>query len=112
MSFAYPGFTHCEKCGSTLSMNEAGLCERCKEKVLDECKKEVKMESNFTIIEASEFAQNEYGHCYGSSTLRISKEDIAALLNGKQLAWDDGEYTTFILFEDTELNTEVNTNLN
>lgn len=39
------------------------------------------MKSDFTIIENTSKAQDDYGHCYGSNTLRISKEDIAALLN-------------------------------
>lgn len=39
------------------------------------------MKSDFAIIESTRKAQDDYGHCYGSGTLRISKEDIAALLN-------------------------------
>ena len=39
------------------------------------------MGSSFTIIENTQKAQDEYGHCYGSSDLKISKEDIEALLN-------------------------------
>lgn len=31
MSFAYMGLTHCMNCGTSLDMNEHGLCSRCRE---------------------------------------------------------------------------------
>ena len=62
------------------------------------------MESNFEIIENTYNAQDEYGHCYGSETYNISKEDIEALLNGKQLATtiNCGEYSIFIKLSSKE----------
>ena len=45
--------------------------------------------SDFEIIENTEEAEDTYGHCYGSRTCEISRGDIEALLNGKQLATDD-----------------------
>ena len=32
MSFAYPGLTHCEKCGNPLKDDECFICQRCEEK--------------------------------------------------------------------------------
>ena len=54
--------------------------------------------SDFTIIENTPKARNEYGHRYGSEEFVITKEDIEALLNGKELACDVncGEYALFI----------------
>ena len=59
------------------------------------------MKSDFTIIENTEEAQNEFGHNYGSETYSISKQDIEALLNGKQLACEinGGEYSLFIVLK-------------
>ena len=50
------------------------------------------------ILEANEKAQDNYGHNYGSETIVLSKEHIQALVNGKMLAWNDREYTTFLVF--------------
>lgn len=58
--------------------------------------------SDFEIIEATKEAQDKYGHNYGSETLIITQEHIKALKNGKCLASDDGEYSTFIIFEKTK----------
>ena len=46
-------------------------------------------------------AQDEFGHNYGSATYYISKEDIQALLDGKQLACEinGNEYSLFIVLE-------------
>lgn len=56
--------------------------------------------SDFEIIENTKEAEDTYGRCYGSWTYRISRGDIEALLNGKQLATDNGEYTTFVVLEE------------
>lgn len=34
--------------------------------------------------------------CWGNTTFELSAEDIVALLNGKTLAGDNGEYGIFI----------------
>ena len=62
-------------------------------------------ESDFTIIENTREAQDEYGHNYGSETYNISLKDMYALFNGKQLACDinGNEYTLFIKISDEEL---------
>lgn len=62
------------------------------------------MKSDFEIIENSREAQNEFGHCYGSETHTISKEDIQALLDGKQLATtiNCSEYSIFIVLDDED----------
>lgn len=61
-----------------------------------------KSNSNFSIIENTQEAQDEYGHNYGSDTYYISKEDIQALLDGKQLACDinGNEYSLFIALKE------------
>lgn len=58
----------------------------------------MKDETTFEIIEDTQDAQNEFGHCYGSQTYRITKRQIEALLEGKQLATtiNAGEYSIFI----------------
>lgn len=60
--------------------------------------------SDFTIIENTREAENEYGHRYGSELFVITKKDIEALLKGKELACDIncGEYALFIVLEDKE----------
>ena len=57
--------------------------------------------SDFIIIENTSKAREEYGHRYGSEVFTISKNDIDALLSGKQLACDinGGEYSLFIILE-------------
>ena len=52
--------------------------------------------SDFTIIEDNDKAKKEYGLHYGVNECKISLEDIEALKQGKCLATDDGEYSTFI----------------
>ena len=37
--------------------------------------------SSFTVIENTDKARDEYGHCYGSENLIITKDDILALLD-------------------------------
>ena len=55
----------------------------------------------FTIIENTDEAQDKYGHLYGSATYEITKKDLEALLNGKQLATDiNDEYSIFIVLGD------------
>jgi len=54
------------------------------------------------ILEANEKAQDSYGHNYGSDTVVLSKEHLLALSNGKMLAWNDGEYSTFVVFSKEE----------
>lgn len=48
------------------------------------------------IIENTKQGEDTYGHGYGSNTVVITNEHIKALLNGKQLAFNDGEYSHFI----------------
>ena len=61
------------------------------------------MASDFEVIENSMKAQNKFGHCYGSETYIITKEDIQALLEGKQLAATiNDEYSLFIILDEEE----------
>lgn len=54
------------------------------------------------IIENTKKSQDEYGHRYGSSTVVLTDEQMKALKNGKQLAFDDGEYSTFLTMKEPE----------
>jgi hypothetical protein len=54
------------------------------------------------IIENTEEAQDIYGHWWGSSKLYLTKEMIDALLQGKCIACNDGEYATFVIYERKE----------
>lgn len=57
---------------------------------------EVNRVSELQIIENTKKAQDEYGHMWGSGHEIITKKQIRALLAGKQLAFEDGEYAHFI----------------
>jgi hypothetical protein len=52
-----------------------------------------------TILEATGKAAGEYGHGYGSDLIKLQPKHIEALLRGKMLAWNDSEYSTFVVFE-------------
>lgn len=52
------------------------------------------------IIENTCNAQDEYGHRCGSDWWKITREQIQALLDGKQLAFADDEYSSFISMEE------------
>jgi hypothetical protein len=51
------------------------------------------------IIENTEEAMNNYGHCWGSSKLCLTNEMLQALSDGKCIACNIGEYTTFVMLE-------------
>jgi len=55
------------------------------------------------IIENTYEAKKEYGFNYGANMIVISQYQLMALLNGKCLAWDDAEYSTFIELEKEEV---------
>ncbi len=48
------------------------------------------------IIENTILDQNKYGHLCGSEHILITDKHIKALKEGKQLAFNDGEYCTFL----------------
>lgn len=48
-----------------------------------------------TVIENTQKAQDKFGHGWGSEWNQLSENDIKALQDGKQLAFDDGEYAHF-----------------
>lgn len=54
---------------------------------------------NVKIIENTRQAKYEYGYMWGSDTFYLTLEMIEALLNGKCIAGDNGEYVTFIEME-------------
>lgn len=55
--------------------------------------------NNIMIIENTDKAKDEYGYMWGSDTFYLTREMIEALLNGKCVAGDNGEYVTFIEME-------------
>jgi len=52
--------------------------------------------SDVEIIENTQEARAKYGYRYGAQYLEITEKDMAALRDGKTLASNDGEYTTFL----------------
>lgn len=64
--------------------------------------------NHFDVIENTNKAQEEYGRCYGYETYGITRKQIQALLNGKQLATDInvGEYAIFVVLDEEDDNNE------
>ena len=60
--------------------------------------------NHFDIIENTNGAQQEYGQCYGYETYGITRKQIQALLDGKQLASDInlGEYAIFVVLDEED----------
>lgn len=58
--------------------------------------------SEVSVIEATDEAVMEYGLRFGTSKIVLTKEDLQALLDGKMLAWNDEEYSTFVVYEGEE----------
>lgn len=60
--------------------------------------------NHFDIIENTNEAQIEYGQCYGYETYGITRKQIQALLDGKQLATDInvGEYAIFVVLDEED----------
>lgn len=56
---------------------------------------------NVEIIEPSLEAIDDYGRYHGCDFIVLKKEHIQALLKGKSLAWNNGEYSTFVKVEDS-----------
>lgn len=51
------------------------------------------------IIETGQEAADRYGHGFGSDLIRLTREHISALEDGKVLAWQDSEYSTFVVLD-------------
>ena len=51
-----------------------------------------------TILPATQEATKKYGHCHGYEIIGLSEYHIQALKDGRMLAWNDGEYSTFLVF--------------
>ena len=52
--------------------------------------------SGMSIIPNTKKAQYEYGLLFGYDHILITEEHIKALREGKQLAFNDGEYSNFL----------------
>lgn len=55
-----------------------------------------------TVIENTEDAQKQYGYMHGSEIVGLTMDDIFELVRGKCLAFNDGEYSTFLVFKEGE----------
>lgn len=51
------------------------------------------------IIDNTDEAKDKYGHMYGSSTLELTEEQFQAIRDGKCIACNDGEYSTFVVLQ-------------
>lgn len=51
------------------------------------------------ILDNTKEARDKYGYAYGADTVLLTDAEIAALQNGKCLAFTDGEYNHFIIIE-------------
>lgn len=58
---------------------------------------------NIEILEASDEEREKYGHRFGSDTIVLSPEHIKALQDGKMLAWNDSEYSTFVVLANDQI---------
>lgn len=54
------------------------------------------------IIEPTDESMDKYGHRCCSDMIELSDKHIEALKAGKILAWNDGEYTTFVILKNEE----------
>lgn len=63
---------------------------------------ELEDEDRIEIIPATSESMDEYGHGHGSELVTLKQEHINAILSGKMLAWSDGEYVTFVVFDDKD----------
>lgn len=54
---------------------------------------------NVKIIDNTEQSKKEYGYMWGADTFYLTREMIEALLNGKCIVGDNGEYVTSIELE-------------
>lgn len=52
------------------------------------------------IIDPTQEAREEYGYNQGGRIAKLSEEQVKALLQGKSIAFTDGEYSTFLILED------------
>lgn len=53
-----------------------------------------------TVLDGTDEAINGYGHRCGSDFIRLGPEHMEALNAGKVLAWNDSDYSTFVVFAD------------
>lgn len=64
------------------------------------------MKNYVAIIDNTQNARNKYkdmsGAFYGTSCVIITKEHISALLIGKQIAFDNGEYSCFLCMNEND----------
>lgn len=51
------------------------------------------------ILDATEEASIKYGHYAGYDLLKLNTTHLQALQAGKMLAWNDSEYSTFVILE-------------
>jgi hypothetical protein len=59
-------------------------------------------DSEISIIENNLKAAQEYGLNCGYSVVKLEKKHLKALEEGKCIAFDDGEYSTFLILKEEE----------
>ena len=59
-------------------------------------------ESGITILENSEKEKDRYGRLFGDSTIELDDVHLEALKAGKMLAFNDSEYSTFLIYKPKE----------
>jgi hypothetical protein len=57
---------------------------------------------SFSVIDTSREAWDHYGYGYGADFTKLTKQHLAALLTGKSIVIDDGEYVHFIVLDATD----------
>jgi len=53
-------------------------------------------DSTLQILEPTEEAKQKFLYRYGVSEVHLTPEQLQALMDGRMLAWHDGEYSTFV----------------
>ena len=59
------------------------------------------------ILDPTVETMDEYGHGFGSDLVVLLPEHVEALKDGAILAWNDSEYTTFVIRGDSDFMAEM-----
>ena len=55
---------------------------------------------SLSILPKTEEEAKKYHQTISADVVHFKKEHIDALLSGKMIAWNDSEYTTFVVLDD------------
>jgi hypothetical protein len=67
----------------------------------------VRTNTEITILDANKRGADGYGYGCGAQLSVLTADQLEALLSGKMLAWNDGEYATFLVLEEVDDDAEV-----